>query len=316
MAVTKAAWGPTNRYPELVEQFNDQMGAWQSQAEMVCNIEMAPNAASRRINADLPIADIGTWDGSANLTELQHGSTHVTTVTPQAYGGRLIFTEIEEAREPGLIANAASRLTTAVQRTMESVVFTRLEAGDDDTVDNGAGGSITVFNTAHPYGVPGGGGTDTNDNKLAGALSHTTLDAARVALRNWRNSASQPMELDRGPLALVVPPALGDTARRLVYSDQFAQSVSGSVGATGAEINPWANRSVVVVETAQLSSAAEWYLIARDHTPLNLWVPTPPSIRILQDPANRQYSVSVVFEAKAYWKAPIQGIIANNITVE
>ena len=113
------------------------------------------------------------------------------------------------------------------------------------------------------------------------------------------------MELDRGPLALVVPPALGDTARKLVQAP-----------AVGSAVVPMADRAISVIETAYLSSSAEWYLIAQDFTPLNLWMPTAPTMKVLQDPASRTYSVSVIFEATAYWTAPVQGIYAGNITIE
>jgi len=277
------------------------MGSWESQLASVCNVQLEPNAAAKRINAETPVANIPAWadPSSDNLATLAHGSSHTTSVSASAYGGRLVFTEIEEAREPGLVASAASKLTLAVQRTLESLVFTRLEAGDDDTVDNGNGGTITVFNTAHPSGGA------ANNNKGAGALDEGTLDTARQSMRGWLNAAGQPMELDRGPLALVVPPALGDTARKLVQAP-----------AVSSAIIPMANRAITVVETAYLSSTTEFYLVAQDFTPLNLWMPTPPTMRILQDPANRTYSVSVVFEATAYWAAPIQGIYAGNVTVE
>tara|TARA_Y100001963_G_scaffold26241_2_gene35741 strand:+ start:2237 stop:3178 length:942 start_codon:yes stop_codon:yes gene_type:complete len=311
MAITVTSYDTTNKYEIVVQEFERTLGLWQSQFEKVCNVEVEPNAASKRVYAEHPVADIPTWNGTEEISALSHGVSHKVTVSPDSFGGRMTFNEIEEARDPGLVQRGATRLTAAVQRTLESLVFNKLEAGDSESVDNGAGGTINIYHAEHPYGS--GDGTQTN--LVAGALAGSSLDSARAILRGWKNAAGQPLELDRGPLALVVPPALGDTARRLVGSAQYFQSVgTSSGGATGAQLNPMAERQIEVVETAYLASSTEWYLIARDFTPLNLWLPTVPSLRILQNPTKRLYEVSVIFEAKAYYTAPVQGIVVGNLT--
>ena len=126
------------------------------------------------------------------------------------------------------------------------------------------------------------------------------------------------MELDRGPLALIVPPELGYTARRLVGSPEHFQTTTNGAdegwAATGSQINPQFNRPFSVIESAYLTDADNWYLINQEQTPLNMWVPSAPSIVIAQDIANRNWVVSVLFEATVYWRAPVSGCFCASVS--
>jgi hypothetical protein len=138
------------------------------------------------------------------------------------------------------------------------------------------------------------------------------------------------MELDRGPLALIVPPELGDTARRLVGSPVYAQTYSdNAISTSGADVqvasadamaasgwssNIQSTRPYSVIESAYLTDADNWYLINQEQTPLNMWVPSAPSIVIAQDIANRNWVVSVLFEATVYWRAPVSGCFGASVS--
>ena len=61
MAISNDAYTTSNKYEVVVEEFKQAMGTWQSQLDLVAKVEIEPNAASKRIYAETPVADIPTW---------------------------------------------------------------------------------------------------------------------------------------------------------------------------------------------------------------------------------------------------------------
>jgi len=324
VAVTLTDYGTANKYETLIQAYQEDIGNWLPQFEAFTTLS-SENAGAKQVWADHPVGQIGVHNTTTIATH-EHGSAAKVSVTPTAYSGKLVFTEIEEARDSNIVAAGAAKLMSGAKRTFEKLVFDALPLGitatEVPTGDSGA--SVRIFSASHTDG------TSTQSNLGTAALSHSSLNDSRVAMRKWKNTAGEPLELDRGPLALVVPPELGDTARRLVGSPMYAQTftdnataTSGStdrltgaaaIGAAGAHMNPQAQRPFSIIESAYLSDSNNWYLFSTENTPLNLWVPTPPSIAIIQDVANRNWVVSVLFEAKVYWRAPVSGCFGASVS--
>jgi len=305
----------SDRYETAVARYAEDMANnWLPQFELICKLSNEPGAA-KRVYADYPVGQIGAHDTST-ITEMTHGATAVQTATPTAYSAKYKFSEIEQRRNPELLLEAADKLITGCKRTFESLVFSQLPLGISTTeVTTGHDGAAKkIFSDTHGYGT----GAGEQSNLGTSALSATSLAAGRVALRKWKTQSGEPAELDRGPLVLVVPPELGDTARRLVGSPEYFQTTTNSAdqgwAATGAQINPMADRPFTVCESAYLSDADNWYLINQEHTPLNMWIPSAPSIVIAQDIANRDWIVSVLFEASVYWRAPVSGCYGASVS--
>lgn len=326
MAITVGSYSNSNKYQTLVEKIDaDILSNWVPQFETFCKLSN-DNVAAKRVYTEYPVGQIGTH--SDPITPVSHGATATQTVTPTAYSNKLTYTEIEEARDPGVIAEGAQRLMMGAKRTFEKLVFDAVFDGiATTTVPTGhSAAAKNIFSATHGYGS----GSATQSNLGTAALSHSSLNDARVALRKWYNDAGEPMELDRGPLALIVPPELGDTARRLVGSPMYAQTFTdnavgtsgatdqlasaSAIGTAGGHMNPQNLRPYTVVESPFLSDANNWYLFSRDATPLNLWVPTAPSIAIIRDVANRNWVVSVLFEAATYWRAPVGGCFGASVS--
>ena len=323
MATTITPYGTTNKYETLIEAYQEDVLNWLPQFEAFTNLS-SENAAAKQVWADHPVGQIGAH--ADPITAHTHGSAAAVSVTPTAYSGKLTFTEIEEARDSNVVANGAEKLMIGAKRTFEKLVFDALPLGITTTeVPSGdAGASVKIFSAAHTDG------SSVQSNLSSAALSHSSLNDGRVALRKWKNTAGEPLELDRGPLALIVPPELGDTARRLVgspmYAQTFTDNATGTSGATdrltgaaaigsaGAHSNPQFNRPFSIIESAYLTDGNNWYLFSTENTPLNLWVPTPPSTKIIQDVANRNWVVSVLFEAKVYWRAPVSGCFGAGVS--
>ena len=310
MAVNRQDYSASNKYETMVVAYQEALtNSWKPQFEKFCELSN-DNVAAKRIYNDLGVGQIPTHN-TTSITEAVHGAAHVSaSITPTAYSKKLVYSEIEERRDPGLMMRGAEQLMAGALRTFEKTVFTELLNGGNGTttVPTGASGAaINVFSDDHAYGTSG---TSTQSNLGSAALSHTSLNAARIALRKWYSADGEPMELDAGPLALIVPPELGDTARRLTGSREFAQTTITS----GAEINPQFDRQFTVVESAYLTDNNNWYLVATDHTPINLWIPTAPTIKIIQDVANRNWVVSVLFEMAVYYRPPVSGIYGSIVS--
>jgi len=310
MAITVSAYSVSDKYTTAINRYAEDLANWIPQFEQIAEIS-SENAGAKQVYNDYPVGQIPTHD-TTTIDTMTHGAgATVSSITPGAYSARYLFTEIEESRDPGLILRGAEKLLGGVKRTFESLVFSALPDGFATTqVNTGHSAAAKyVFSATHGYGSA----SATQSNLGTSALSQTSLNSARVAMRKWRGQSGEPLEMDRGPLALVVPPELGDTARRLVGSPMYSQlhetstaDITGS-GATGGDINPMFARPFTVIESAYLTDENNWYLINMDNTPLNIWIPTPPSINVGRDVANRNWVVSVLFEAKVYWRAPITG---------
>tara|TARA_Y100000310_G_scaffold332887_1_gene409339 strand:+ start:750 stop:1733 length:984 start_codon:yes stop_codon:yes gene_type:complete len=327
MAITVSAYSVSDKYTTAINRYAEDLGNWVPQFEAIAEIS-AENAGAKQVYNDYPVGQIGAHD-TTTITQMSHGAgATVSSITPNAYSARYLFTEIEESRDPGLVLRGAEKLLQGVKRTFESLVFSALPSGMDTTqVNTGHSAAARyIFSATHGYGS----GSAVQSNLGTSALSQTSLNSARVAMRKWKGQSGEPLEMDRGPLALVVPPELGDTARRLVGSPQYAVTYSdntistsgadvalasaGAIGTSGSSINPHFGRAFTVIESAYLSDENNWYLINQENTPLNIWIPTTPSISVDRDPANRNWVVSVLFEAKVYWRAPVSGCFGANVS--
>ncbi|PCH70213.1 MAG: peptidase U35 [Rhodobacteraceae bacterium] len=83
-----------------------------------------------------------------------------------------------------------------------------------------------------------------------GALSETTLSAARLAMRKQKGLAKRPINV--APKFLIVPPELETTAEKLLASIQPT---------TSGDVNPFAGKLELLVE-ARLTSTTRWYVTA------------------------------------------------------
>ncbi len=310
-----------NKYNNVVEAFYNDIGQsylW----EMIANLDIQ-NAAAKRVYAENPVGDIPTWNGTSDLTAIATGATHTTSVSGVIYGGRITHNEIDVRRDPALISTSAARLAEATKRKFEKLVFTRLMAAFTETVDDGNESTTEVCSAAHKIT-----GAASQSNLLTSALTASTLGDAREVMAGWKSWQNEPLGLDKYPMVLVVNPANGDLARRLVGSPQHFQSVgTASGGATGAQINPMnqgmnPERSITVLESAYAVEAGgdtdSWFLMnkagADKRSPLTLWLPTLPDFQIMRDAKSRLWEISVVFEALAHWRAPVDGIVGSNPT--
>ena len=206
MTTSPATYSTSNAFPELVERWDASMRQLAPTFEPFTRIHDAESAAIRRW-ADLPIGRLPDWDGSADLGNSgvanAYGATRVQTLTPDGKGTRVELTQFDVRHSPGLVERKLGQLRDAVTKTMESLVYGVLASSFTDTVDNGAGGTITIINTAHRYADAGAGDgvldqTD-NSNKLTTALSASSLASGVTLMQNFKDDSGEPYGLGTGP---------------------------------------------------------------------------------------------------------------------
>jgi phage major head subunit gpT-like protein len=102
------------------------------------------------------------------------------------------------------------------------------------------------FDTDHPVGETGA----TQSNKLTAALSATTFNIARGALRRMKDDSGRPTINRNMDLLLVVPPELENTAEQILEAERDA---------SGATNTNKGKARILVVDW--LTDTNNWYLL-------------------------------------------------------
>lgn len=118
------------------------------------------------------------------------------------------------------------------------------------------------FDTDHPIDIDGVT-SGTYSNKLNLALSHANFQTALTTMLRWKNEDGSPM-VQRGSLALKVPPELELTAKQIVEIDQLTPAAAyGLFGTSGVSKNPLVGAAKLDVDQ-YLTDTTAWYLLASD----------------------------------------------------
>lgn len=147
------------------------------------------------------------------------------------------------------------------------------------------------FDTDHAD--PGAAYQTAQSNKLTGTgttlLQLTAdLDAARVAMRNFKDGNGRPMNL--APTHILVPPALESSFKIILNSEMFP----GASGATVA--NPYRGMAELIVN-GLLSDANDWYLLCLNQPvkPLIFQMRKEPVFTALDSPTDHNVFMSKKF---------------------
>jgi hypothetical protein len=306
------AYSNGDKYAPLVVEWNQAITEYVPTWNRFCNVR-ADNAIALQNYADIKPATLGTWNGSEDITATSYGSFAEQTVTAQGHATRVDLTRRDVGLDPGLVERKAAEMLEAAQLTIESSVFSALEGGFSESVDNGAGGTTNVL-----------GGTfvladaSTQTNGLTAALSATSLASARQKLMEWKNYNGDPMGLGMGNLALIVSPQNHDLAIEITKSPMLREvtsDASNNVAVSGANINPQADRPYdVIVSPFLTADPDDWFLVQTGaQSPVYYWTAAAPHLIIQEDEVNQKVVMSVSLYHKVYIQTPPNGIIASNV---
>ncbi len=128
----------------------------------------------------------------------------------------LAFAITEEAVEDGLYGDLGAKYSRALARSMQHTD----EVDGANVLNNGftagafAGGDgVALFSTSHPLA---GGGVLSNTPSTPANLAEASLEDAMIAISNWTDDRGIPIAAQAQKL--IIPPALGFTAERLLKS--------------------------------------------------------------------------------------------------
>lgn len=244
---------------------------------------------------------------SLAATDLTSG---ISVVTQRGWAHKHRLPRAELAwLNPESVGSIATQLANAAAQNINKLFFDGLEG---------------LFSLAHPMAGAGAGqvgagkkfvdtglaylqteaGAGTNSNKLTDALSQNALDAARQALRNYRNQRGVPMNMSGSNRnALVVAPKNERLARQLVGSQFTSDQL---------QLNTFAGFADVVVFPFTTDDD-DWFLIDVAKSPCGIWMGEAPMIEVLPSEDNVFVNFVAQFSASFYVKAYEYGIIGSNV---
>jgi hypothetical protein len=191
------------------------------------------------------VKDEGDSVDYARLTQgFQKEYNHTT------YGlGAIITRELMEDDQYNVIQKVPALLASALRRTEETVAHNVLNNGFDTTF-TGADG-VALFSAVHPNSGSSGG-TQSNTAATAADLTETALEAAVIAVRNFRDANSQRVSIE--PKKLVVSNFDFFNASKILKTKQ-------KVGTADNDINMVAMMDLELIASSYLTDPDAWFVI-------------------------------------------------------
>jgi hypothetical protein len=209
-------------------------------------------------------ANIGFTDPLAPLRVHVPGESKVfddLRAYGQTYDMRLLYKahRIERQRvqydTSGRVAQGLAAFVAESAILAEKRIFDLLVANTVVGIDG-----VTLLNDAHPYGNAGA----TWDNLTTDALSFSSYNAAKAAMRVFTGENGEPYDVM--PTHLFVPPALERTAKEITGADRpvpfsaSAQDATSSIVAATSIANAYQG-DVTVVVTPRITTSTAWFLM-------------------------------------------------------
>jgi len=295
----------SDRFQSLSQEWSQAMSQFVPTWQNFCRIDTTKSASLTRW-ADKTPGVLATWDGDAAIADVAMGDSHAQTITPDGKARKVTIRQFDARMDAGLVDRRAADLLAAAERTLESMVYAKLETTFTDSFDNGAGSTTEVISDGHTLAD-----SSAQSNLLTAALSASSLATAREYLRNWKNHNGDFAGLGQGSLALVVAPKNEDVAKQITQSPTLREASAG----TGANINPQADRAWQVVCSPYLSADDDdWFVVETGAlTPITVWIPSPPALIIEEHASNQNIEMSVAFFGQVFIDTPPNGLVGSKV---
>ena len=259
------------------------------------------DVAALRVAALTGIPDIGAWSG--DLTPVNIDSTGANTLQYDAKGVSVEMSMYDIADIPNLVSMAARKLGVSVASTRAKLAFDLLAAAFTDTVAD----DEAVCSENHTMT------SGTRSNLGTSALDISAFNAAILAIRGWQNYQTQIFDWGDVPKALVVAPALEQTARQILGSPYQLTTVVTTTSGTPGYGQSAAAPSQGLINTAGLyntrvvvnpyaSDANDWLLVADPAfgNPFQFWDRAKPDFHVIvQDQDSLKTKLRVTYASKA-----------------
>ena len=321
MSTSPASFSTSNKYQDLISQWNNSMKEQTMSFEPFTRIHTA-DAPSIRRWSDLPIGRMPDWNGSAAIAAQAVGATNVNTYSTQGKALKVELLAFDVKHNPNLVQDKMMELQNSIIKTANALVFGTLQGAFSATYDDGAGGTPTVIGSLNKYASAGdadGVLDQDQSNSLTAGLSYDGLASAIQLMQRFRDASGEPFGMGTGPLVLIVPTELFQVATNLAGSAGLI--VSGSMTAAAAatkigDANPYASQGLQVVSSPLLSDTNNWFLCepsAGGHTPVNFWTSGLPTINVTVDEANLKTVITAGAYMQSWVDGPASGLVGSEV---
>ncbi len=248
--------------------------------------------------ASLKLAELRTG-GSAGFGAWSGGSVTPTDIigvpgTPHssvAYKKQVVISRYDAEDNPLVVSDIASKLAQDASYKLGSLVWAAVGAASTTDHPTISGKKIC---DSHAFGT----------NKGTGALSASTLNAARVAMRSYRNHDGDIIPFEG--FKLLVPNGLETMGKQLTRSLSYpnAPTNGGESDLINTFLGMDSGLSDVLV-CPQLSDANDWALVctASDaRKPFDMWIRSPIELISAIDPSTGALIFNCQFRAQVLAK--------------
>jgi hypothetical protein len=224
--------------------------------------------------------------------------------TAPPFEKRVVFTDYQLAKNPGLFNEVADMAADAAIATINTLVM----------------GSIAVLDTlAHPSATAGsytatGGGTVYYADDFATPVAQVNLGTAVLStaslltnksiLRNYKNRDGRVMDYASDPLVIVCDGTEYDLAKDLQGRTVEVAQATGTLGSTGSGIAD-------VIATSEFAGGNDWLLASATRFPVGLWLPLAPNFRIDTAVGAGRSEMYSSYEAGVFYRPFEGGFVLN-----
>jgi phage major head subunit gpT-like protein len=241
------------------------------------------------------VPDIPEFTGKISYLGVAPGY-HIK-IEPKEYSGGLQHErKLIDDKKYDVLNDRATGLMEAAQRTREKLGVRAFANAFSTAFDFMTSEEAIALCGSH---LTKAGTSTTNgfDNSGTSALSKTSLAAARISMRQFRNDISERIDVGYN-LGLVVPSNLADTAFEIVNTPKGLDSAEGNV-------NPNYKRAKII-EYPRLddTDTNNWYLVDMDRMKqMLIWIDRiKPEVKTTVDFSTYMLQTAVYFRCAYGWK--------------
>ena len=279
-----------------VERFMEGLSSVPDKWRKVVDFRNA-DTYSLKIAALHGIGEPVEWNGSDGLNAANSAAIDSTGALTLQYTG--FATQVQLGRFdildiPEIVPLAAQKLGQAVAEKYRKLAFNELAGFGSNTTADG----VTLGSTSHTLAAGG-----TRDNQVNAALSRANLMIAIKKMRQFPNYQGQYTSFADGPLLLVVPPSLEQTAIEIVHSGFNRGGGENSNTEVGMQVNAVSLFNIEIIVDPYMASDADgagddWALMTADtsNSPIKLWERSAPNFTLGEiDTDTRELLMTVDF---------------------
>ena len=234
------------------------------------------------------VPDIPRFNGAMSYITFHPG--FYTKIEPAEYGAAMqIERKLIDDDQYGVIKNKAGQIINSAARTMDKLAVRQISnsfsaAFDFQTSEEG----VALCSNAHL--TKSGASTSVGfDNLFTTAMNKTSVSAAYIALRRFRNDIGERVEIE--PDTLIVPDSLAQQAY------EITQTPAGLYSGEGTK-NYWQGKfRVVVLKRLDDTSTLNWWMVdSKKMKRFLAWLDRiKPETETVWDFETKAYKTSVYF---------------------